>query len=152
MTSQFSDSPKGSDVGKAVDNNKSTNFVTSQSKYYILWKGAKTTAINYYTITSATDAPEKDPKTWTLSGSNDNKVWTLLDTQTNQAFSTRQETKEYEFDNEVVYQYYKLDIQSNNGGTTTQIAEWTMEVKIDPNAPYSVAVDSYNKNPLAELN
>lgn len=146
ITSQYSDSPKGSDVGKVVDNNKSTSFLTSYSKYYILWKGNKTAAINYYTLTSAADAPEKDPKSWTLSGSDDNKTWTLLDTQTNQAFSTRQETKEYEVDNETAYLYYKLDIQSNNGGTATQIAEWTMEVKIDPNAPYSVTVDSYNKN------
>ncbi|MFV0418133.1 MAG: C2 family cysteine protease [Dysgonomonas sp.] len=128
ITSEFSDFPSGADVGKIVDNNLYTKFVTNHNEFYIIWEGSKNAAVNYYSLTSADDAAEKDPKSWTLSGSNDKATWTTLDEQENQTFGARKEVKEYEFENSTEYKYYKLDIQSNNGNAATQIAEWRMEV------------------------
>src|SRR5437762_2429774 len=48
-----------------------------------------------YALTSANDAPGRDPRDWTLKGSNDGTTWTTLDTQTNQDFSARFQTKTY---------------------------------------------------------
>lgn len=146
ITSQYSDSPSGSNISKIVDNDINTKFITNYNKFYITWEGNKNIAINYYTLVSANDSPEKDPKSWILSGSDDNKKWTSLDTQTGQVFSKRQERKEYKFENKTSYKYYKLEIQSNNGDASTQIAEWTMQLLLDPLAPYSVAIGDNNIN------
>lgn len=146
ITSQYSDSPSGSDIGKAADNNADTKFITNHDEFYIMWAGSENMAINYYSLTSTSDSPEKDPKSWTLLASNDKNEWVVLDTQTGQAFSNRKEKKEYPFDNNTGYKYYKLNVLANNGGTSTQIAEWTMRVVIDPLVPYSVTIADNNKN------
>ena len=149
ITSEYSDSPTGSDIGKTLDGSAETKFVTSHSKFYILWAGNNAAAVNYYSLTSAKDSPTKDPKSWSLSGSNDKNKWVALDKQTDQSFSQRQEKKEYRITNETAYKYYRLDIEKNNGDAATQIAEWTMQVlakEKDPLVPHSVEVASYNVN------
>jgi hypothetical protein len=80
--------------------------------------------ITSYSLTSANDAPERDPKNWTLSGSNDGNVWKDLDTRTNETFAGRKVTNSYEFTNPDTYTYYKLSITANGGGTLFQLAEW----------------------------
>ena len=64
--------------------------------------------VTAYSLTSAADTPEMDPKDWTLYGSNDNTTWTELDAQTNQLFAARKEEKSYEVDNATSYRYYRL--------------------------------------------
>jgi len=75
-----------------------------------------------YTVVSG-DAADRDPKTWTLQGSNDGSTWTTLDTQSNQAFVNRNHAKVYNIGNTTAYRYYQIDITANNGGTTLTIAE-----------------------------
>ncbi|MDR2956511.1 MAG: hypothetical protein LBV43_15670 [Prevotella sp.] len=128
ITSQYDDSPSGANVSKIVDNIIKTKFITHHTKFYILWTGDLNRTVNTYSITSADDAPEKDPKSWTLSGSEDNLEWTLLDKQENQSFEKRGENKEYDFENNTPYKYYKLDVETNNGDATTQIAEWSLHI------------------------
>lgn len=127
ITSEFSDSPSDSDIGKVVDGSIYSKFVTNHSKFYILWEGSKKTALNFYSLTSAEDAPEKDPKLWSLYASNDNQNWTLLDKQQNQSFPKRFQNKGYYIDNIIPYKYYKLEIEGNNGDRSTQIAEWIVQ-------------------------
>ena len=58
-------------------------------------------AITSYTITSANDAPEHDPVSWRLEGSNSQNLstWTTLDTRTNETFASRGQTNFYSFVN-----------------------------------------------------
>lgn len=151
ITSEFSDSPSGSDISKIVDNDLSTKFVTYHSSFYIKWAGSKKMAINYYTLTSAADAPDRDPKSWTLSGSKDNSTWTVIDTRENQTFSKRGQKNEYQFNNNEAYYYYRLDVKSNNGGSATQIAEWTMagtQIDIDDLMQYASGSSHSNITPM----
>lgn len=133
VLSQYKDSPVGADVCKLVDNDKGTSYVTFHNQFYLLWNGNKSLAVNYYSLTSAPDAPEKDPKSWTLYGSEDNKIWIQLDKQVNQTFAERGETKEYDFENEGTYRYYRLSIESNGGSASTQIAEWVLKGIVSDN-------------------
>lgn len=126
VTSQFSDSPTGSDVASILDAKTTTKFVTNHNAFYLLWKGNKDVAANFYSLTSASDNPAMDPKSWTLSASNDNTSWTVIDTQINQTFAKREEKKEYFFNNKILYKYYKLSVTENNGGQSTQISEWSL--------------------------
>jgi len=127
LISQYHGSHISLCIDKIADCNPKTAFVTPRTAFYILWEGTEAQAIDNYSITAAGDSPRKDPRTWTLSGSHDNQSWTFLDRQQDQTFHRRAQVKEYLFDNTTAYKYYKLDIESNAGDPSTQIAEWTMQ-------------------------
>lgn len=149
VTSQYPDSPFGNDIDKLVDGNVNTDFIIQQSHFYVLWHGNRKVAVDSYTLTSANDTEESDPKSWSLFGSNDNMEWTLLDEQAEVFFSTRQETRTFEFTNETAYKYYKLNVTANGSGKSTHIAEWTMHSSVEspnPLSPYTVEVKGNNVN------
>ena len=77
--------------------------------------GGRAYALNGYTITSANDASDRNPKDWTFQGSHDGENWDILDTRTDEAWENFYELRSFEFDNNVAYSYYKLDITANNG-------------------------------------
>lgn len=126
IVAQYSDAPVGSEIGKLVDNDANTKYMTNHSTFDITWSANNNVAVVAYSLTSASDKPEMDPKSWTLSGSLDGKAWKVIDTQENQSFSSRKEVKTYEMDNALAYRDYKLSILTNNGGSATQIAEWKL--------------------------
>ncbi|MEE9361195.1 MAG: basic secretory protein-like protein [Cellulophaga sp.] len=82
--------------------------------------------VNKYTITSGNDTPERDPKNWTFSGSNDALNWTDLDRRSNEAFTNRNQSKEYTFDSTTAYKYYRISITANNGAPIFQLSEWRL--------------------------
>ena len=81
--------------------------------------GGEQAIANHYSLVSAADSPEKDPKSWTLYGSNDNEEWVAIDIQKNQVFSARKEKrKEFLLNNKKEYLYYKLEVTENGGSNT----------------------------------
>jgi hypothetical protein len=77
------------------------------------------------TIQSANDAPERDPATYALYGSNDGTAYTLISSNTVPAFTTRFQTVQIDFENSVPYRSYRLlfpDTASANG-CCMQVAE-----------------------------
>ncbi|MDT0543293.1 GH92 family glycosyl hydrolase [Streptomyces lonegramiae] len=76
-----------------------------------------------YALTSANDAPGRDPADWTLKGSADGSDWKTLDTRENQSFASRFQTREFTFDNETAYRHYRLEISRNAGDDIVQLAE-----------------------------
>ena len=91
--------------------------------------GENAYAVNQYTITSANDFPERDPKDWYFKGSNDGATWTTLDTRSGEVFSSRFQKKTYSFSNGAAYKIYRLDITSNYNPPTansTQLSEIEM--------------------------
>jgi hypothetical protein len=79
--------------------------------------------INSYSLTSANDMPLRDPRTVSISGSNDGVNFTLLDTKTNIAFSSRYQKLTFTFTNTKAYQYYKFDMAANPGNDGLQVSE-----------------------------
>ena len=142
---EHTDSPKGSGINKIVDGVDSTFFSTPRNSFYILWNANRAMLVNYYSITSGNDRLQ-DPKSWTLSGSNDNAAWTLLDTRTNEAFQANMEKKEYYFVNSTAYKYYKIEIAENNGAASTSMAELSFLSKANPDLPFSSEVGEQNLN------
>ena len=69
-------------------------------------------AVSRYTVSSANDAPERDPANWHLLGSNDGATWVTLDVQTNQVFTNRFQTQSYVITNTASYNVYRLQIDS----------------------------------------
>ncbi len=87
--------------------------------------GGAAWAVSQYTLTSANDASNRDPKDWQLLASNDGDNWTTLDTRANEIFKSRLQSKSYSFPNTTPYRFYRLNITTNAGGGTNglQLAE-----------------------------
>ena len=76
-----------------------------------------------YAMTSANDAPERDPRDWTLQGSADGATWTTVDTQTGQTFDARFQTKTYTVASPGSFPIYRLNITGHPSGNLTQLAD-----------------------------
>ena len=115
---------------KLIDGDTNTKFLTDGFPMDVFWLQQNFTeakVVNKYTLTSGNDAPDRDLKSWTISGSNDGVNFTLLDTRVDQSWNEeRNKTREFNFDNETAYMYYRLDVQANNGSSLIQISEWRL--------------------------
>lgn len=84
-------------------------------------------SVGAYTFTSANDASSRDPKNWTLQGSNDGTNWTILDTRVDEAFVSRFQTKRYEIGGTPgAYTRYRVVVNANGGSSLFQMAEWRL--------------------------
>jgi len=81
-----------------------------------------THVLTSYTITSANDYPERDPKSWTLDASDDGQTWITLDTQTNQNFSARFQKLSFPVVSSTAYHRYRF-YETNNNGWEFQVAD-----------------------------
>jgi predicted alpha-1,2-mannosidase len=98
-------SPKGSWIQRAFDKSK---------------------IISSYAITSAEDAPPRDPKDWQLLGSNDGMSWTTLDARTGELWSGRHQKRSFSTNNKKAYRIYRLNItavRNLKSANSVQIAE-----------------------------
>ena len=78
-----------------------------------------------YTLTSANDAPERDPASFRVLGSQDGEEWTLLDSQSDQSFDDRQTTNSYDVTpTGETFKFMKLDVLENGSGNIVQLADW----------------------------
>lgn len=110
---------------KVIDGDLDSKFLNNYNAAMYMQLGFnKAQCVTTYTLTSANDAPTRDPKNWTITASNDGENWVTLDTQTDQAFAARRETKTYEFENGTAYTYYRMNVTANGGSTLFQLAEW----------------------------
>jgi hypothetical protein len=119
-----SPSPGGEEDDKALDNNVATKwleFTAAGTFYQFRFAGGQRHAVNSYTITSANDADNRDPYSWTLSGSNDGVNFTVVDTRNAQDFASRFETRYYQFNNATAYEYYKFDFKTKFGVTGLEV-------------------------------
>ena len=114
---------------KLIDNDFNSKYLTQYgTDMWVQLELTEPRAVDIYSITSGNDAPPRDPKIWTLEGSNDGTTWDVLDTRTNQTWDSRNQTKDFIFDNEEPYKYYRLNITANNGSSLIQISEWRLMV------------------------
>ncbi|WP_129716043.1 gliding motility-associated C-terminal domain-containing protein [Pedobacter sp. SYP-B3415] len=137
LTVSADNSNAGENSSKFVDNNVNSKFLLFNfaSGTWMQWQCRVAAVCGQYTLTSGDDAPERDPKSWTLSGSNDGTTWTLLDTRTNETFQSRKQTRYFKIANTTPYLYYRLTISAINGATLFQASEWRLLEGAIPLAP-----------------
>ncbi len=125
------DGPNGGEgSSKLIDGDLNSKFLIfdypAKSPLNIQQELAQEEIVTRYTLTSGNDAPDRDPKNWTLYGSNDETNWNALDTKIDQIFTERNQTVIYDFTSETSYKYYVLAITANNGGGLFQLSEWRL--------------------------
>jgi hypothetical protein len=116
---------------KVVDGDPNTKFFQSGFSGDLVMKyELKTPAVaGAYTMTSANDSPDRDPKGWILQGSEDGIRWINLHSKNNEVFANRFQRILYHFNNNVAYKFYRISIKVNNGSRDFQMAEWTVNKK-----------------------
>lgn len=130
---------------KLIDNNINTKYLIKEFNGDNTWFGLEyfdPVILNAYSLTSANDVPNRDPKDWEFQGSNDGQNWIVLDTRNNELFEKMERefpnepnspmvpkparffTKIYSFKNNTSYLFYRLHVKAVKSGTLFQLAEW----------------------------
>ena len=147
--------PAGEHAGLAIDNDSSTKYLNfdgandSPSGLTITTAGGVVTGLG---LTSANDAPDRDPATFVLSGSNDGGAnFTEIASGDVPAFGERFERQEVSFANDAAYTTYELIFPTTAGPSTCcmQIAEIELlgtaadvpEPILPPELPWSVGMN-----------
>lgn len=115
------------EISSSVDGNPATKWCIATADAEILWQYDHRDAvvINAYSLTSANDVPQRDPKGWTLQGSGDGVKWTDLDVR-QAAFTARNQKLDFTFSNWTAYRYYRFKFQHDPAASHFQIADVTL--------------------------
>ncbi len=121
------ESPGGEEANKAFDNDTDTKWLTYHQTGWIQYQFLKENKYiaSSYSISSANDYDDRDPKSWVLKGSNDGIAWTDLDSRDNQNFDERFQTKTYTIDEskQLPFSIFKIEFTDNHGGGFLQVSE-----------------------------
>lgn len=120
--------PEGAEGSlKLVDGDLSSKYLSDyRQPFFVTLQFEESQLINFYRLTSGNDGPDRDPLDWEIQGSNDGENWETLDERNGEKFEGRNQTREFYFDNEVGYNYYRFDVLNNNGGGLFQMSEWAL--------------------------
>ncbi len=134
-------SPAGEEHAKLVDNNVNTKYLTFNASAWVQYQTPLSYVVTGYTITSANDAAERDPLSWTLQGSTNGTSWTTIDTRSNEDFPNRLQTRTFTFTNSTGYTYHRFNM-SNNSGTILQLAEIELMGKPAVSSGWSTQIEA----------
>jgi predicted alpha-1,2-mannosidase len=123
---------------QAFDGDKGTKWLVFATTGWIQAQLKQPQTVTNYAITSGNDEPGRDPKDWTLQGSNDGSTWATVDQQTGQSWDARGETHSFTVSDPQPYLYYRLNVTANNGEDIIQLAELELA---DPAVPTPVPAD-----------
>ncbi|MFJ4850297.1 GH92 family glycosyl hydrolase [Streptomyces sp. NPDC088733] len=134
------------------DANPSTKWLAFDKTGWVAYRLAKPAAVVKYSLTSANDAPGRDPKNFTVQGSDNGNSWTDLDTRTGVTFSGRFATNTYSFTNTTAYTYYRLNVTASSGDSITQLADWNISDGSDALPPATPMVGVAGSGPVSGFN
>lgn len=124
ITAQHASPMPEEDVSRAIDNSPYRKYFTRNSGTWIQFTADTAATVAGYTLTSANDAPDRNPRGWTFQASSNGTAWTTLDTRSNETFLVGFEKKTYSVANTAAYRYYRLQVTANNGSPDFQLGEW----------------------------
>ncbi|MEZ4919636.1 MAG: T9SS type A sorting domain-containing protein [Saprospiraceae bacterium] len=108
----------------AFDNSLNTKWLQNiSSNAFIGYQFPTAVELKSYSITSADDVPERDPKDWLFQGSNNGSSWETLDQQTGFDFNSRFEKRSFLLNNSGSFTHYRLFVLSNHGNSAIQLQE-----------------------------
>lgn len=119
-------SEKGSSKLIDLDNNSAFFVQGFSTGILAIQTLKKASEVNAYLLTSGSETPGHDPKSWVLEGSQDKINWTKLDSRSNHTFKYRRETTVFSFTNNIAYKYYRLHVTHNGGSNDLQLNEWLL--------------------------
>ncbi|MGE5610250.1 MAG: lectin-like domain-containing protein [Bacillota bacterium] len=121
--------PAGENPTRVIDNQTGTKFLNFNEVNcgIIVTPSAGATVINAIGLTSANDAPERDPSNYVVEGSNDGgTTWTKITEGVVPAFTARGQKQVFRFENTKSYKSYKVTfptVQNAMSANSFQIDE-----------------------------
>ncbi|HEY3545662.1 MAG TPA: GH92 family glycosyl hydrolase [Propionicimonas sp.] len=146
------ENPPNETAVKLADGNPSTKWLAFSTTGWVAYRLAQPATVVKYSLTSGNDAPGRDPKDFTVQGSNDGTQWTDLDRRTGQSFSGRGATNVYSFTNTAPYGYYRLNITANSGDSIVQLADWDISDGSNVRPPATPMVTAVGSGPATGYN
>ncbi|WP_433339860.1 acid phosphatase [Streptomyces sp. CA-253872] len=162
-------------VNGLFDQDSSTKWYASGSgrptgdrPVHVIYSLGSAQALSGYSLTSANDAPPRDPAAWTLLGSNsasaaenaDDSSWSALDDEKGQRFAARGQSNFYALDAPRKYRYYQLRLTdtcaercegATGDRTKLQLADWTLRGLPDAaTSPLGVSVENADSGGAAD--
>ena len=135
-TTFVSGSGRGGQEGPAMicDDQLSTKWCIDFPRlmpYSIVLDAGQQTSIVEYGLVTGDDTnayPERNPVTWSVSGSNDKENWTTIDEQKNNRILPAEGLQEYRFKPKAAgakgkFRYYRFEFSKMAGGTRIQLSE-----------------------------
>jgi PKD repeat protein len=122
VVAQHDNSPHGEDISKLFDNNSASKYLTFNNKSWVQLKSNTRYHLTKYCLVSANDAPQRDPKSILVKGSNDGINWVIIDKKDSINFRSRGQTMEFPVVHQEAHSYYKFEF-SNQSGPILQIAD-----------------------------
>lgn len=133
--SQHLDSPHHENVDKLFDGDKQSKFLSPRKSSWVKFISDKPQVLSYYTITSANDAPGRDPKQWLLEASVDGSKWHVIDRQFKKSFKHRGMTKHFHISGHEAYKYFRFHFTQSHktqwGDEYLQLAEIELFAETD---------------------
>lgn len=116
----------GEVAANLADANPDSKWLAFASTAWVRYQlGTPAKAVRY-SLTSANDSPERDPKDFTLQGSTDGTTWTDLDRRTGIDFSGRFAKRTFDVTTPGTYAYYRLNVTAIHSGGIVQLADWDL--------------------------
>jgi predicted alpha-1,2-mannosidase len=117
------DVPPDHTASAATDGDPGTSWQAASRAPSLTLALKSPATITTYAMTSASDWPERDPKSWQLQGTTDGRTWRTLDTESGQSFGQRSQTRLFTIRHAGSYAQYRLAVSANNGDSDTQLGE-----------------------------
>lgn len=115
------------EIASSTDNDPTTKWCVEMKGPPVVWQAIAVpgaAAGTSYTIASANDVPERDPRSWEFAGSMDGQEWTILDKHENEPpFEKRHQAKTFTYTDLAAYRFYRITFLKNNGDRLFQIAD-----------------------------
>ncbi|NQZ24598.1 MAG: discoidin domain-containing protein [Colwellia sp.] len=108
---------------QAFDNDQYSKWLTFNPTGWLSYDFGRSVLISKYTLTSANDAPGRDPKNWVLQGSTDGVEWIDIDSRVGESFAARHDQKNYSVNNPQAFEKIRFNVTQNNGANLLQLAE-----------------------------
>src|SRR3954463_2097020 len=124
-----SNSPGAEQSPNAIDNNPATKYLNFDklNTGFSVTPSSGSSVVKGLALVSANDAPERDPASFTLEGSNNGgTTWTMIASGAVPAFTARFQERVVSFPNTVAYTSYRLlfpTVANANAANSMQIAE-----------------------------
>lgn len=109
-----------------IDGNAASKWLAFESSATITYQLDAPATMRKFSLTSANDAPGRDPKAFTIEGSTDGKAWQKVDEQSDVSFAKRGLIKHFDAATPGEYSWYRLSISKNAGDSLTQLADWML--------------------------
>ncbi len=120
----------GEGAQKAADGDPTSKWLTQATTGWLRFELDEPKIIKSYVMVTANDAPDRNPRNWTVEGSQNGSDWTVLDTQTDQLPTSLSPFTRVDYDtlsgNTTAYKFYRLNITANRGNSLTQLADWEL--------------------------